>query len=392
MTHRSYKFRFYPTKVQEQQLTQTFGAVRYVYNRGLEVRKNAWESERKSVGFYETCKMLTQWKKEEETSWLNNPSRAVLMVSLNNLDKSYKTFFKNKKGYPKFKKRGVSRESATFLKTRFRFKSTGLYLEKITGPIKVAWSRVLPEGLEPSQCTVSKDKAGRYFISLLFDEENEKLPENNNAVGVDLGITHYAILSNGEKIDNPKFLEKDLKKLKRAQQSLSRKQKGSNNREKAKLKVAKIHAKIADKRRDHLHKLSTRLINENQVICLEDLSVKNMVKNKNLSKAISSASWGMFREMLTYKAEWYGRELVVIDKWFPSSKTCSSCGFVLDKLELSVRHWTCECGITHDRDINAAKNILAAGLAESLNACGDDVRPLRGRLSEKQELITKEKM
>src|SRR5699024_5149807 len=233
----------------------------------------------------------------------------------------------------------------------------------------------LPEGAVPSQVTVSKDAAGRYHISILVEETITEHPPTDAIVGVDAGITTLYTLSTGEKITNPRHEKKDRTRLAKAQRVLSKKAKGSANRAKARLKVARIHARIADRRRDHLHKLSTRLVRENQVIAIEDLSVRNMVKNRSLARSISDASWSSFRTMLEYKADWYGRDVVAIDRFYPSSKTCSECGRIVESLPLNVRGWECECGAMHDRDVNAAKNILAVGL--TVSACGDGVRPSR---------------
>ena len=232
----------------------------------------------------------------------------------------------------------------------------------------------MPKECKPSSITISKDCADRYFVSILVEEDIKPLPVVNEQVGLDLGLKSMVITSDGHTFGNPKFFAKDEKKLAKAQRRHAKKKKGSKNRAKAKLKVARIHARIADRRRDYQHKLSTQIIRENQVVCVESLQVKNMVKNHCLAKAISDVGWGEFVRQLEYKAEWYGRTLVRIDKWYPSSKRCFDCGHILDSLTLDVREWTCpECGVVHDRDINAAKNVLAAGLAVA--ACGEAVRP-----------------
>jgi putative transposase len=255
-------------------------------------------------------------------------------------------------------------------------------------PLEIVWSRPLPEAARPSTVTVSRDAAGRWFVSLLCEDTLVKAPATTNAVGLDAGITCLETLSTGEKIVNPRYERRDRARLATAQRALSRKVKGSANREKARRRVAKVHARIADRRRDFLHKLSTRLVRENQTVVIEDLAVRNLVKNHSLARAISDASWAQLRSMLEYKCAWYGRDLVVVDRWFPSSKLCGACGTVRETLPLNVRAWTCDCGATHDRDVNAARNILAAGLAVS--ACGDEVRPQREsswtrHLSVKQE-------
>ena len=372
---RAYKYRFYPTPEQADQLARTFGCVRYVYNRALAERSRAWTQEQRRVTFADTSKMLTAWKRDEETTWLTEPSKGPLQAALRHLQSAYDKFWRKQSGYPKFKKKGKSKDSATYYANCFTFRDGKIKLAKQKEPLDIRWSRPLPEGADPSQVTVSRDSWGRYHISILVEEVIAELPKNDLAVGIDAGITTLYTFSTGEKVANPRHEKKDREKLARAQRTLSRKQKGSHNRAKARRKVAKIHARIADRRRDHLHKLSTRLVRENQVIAIEDLSVRNMVKNYSLARAISDASWSSFRTMLEYKADWYGREVIAIDRFYPSSKTCSECGRIVESLPLNVRGWECECGAMHDRDVNAAKNILAVGLAVS--ACGDGVRPPR---------------
>lgn len=372
---RAYKYRFYPTPEQATQLAQTFGCVRYVYNRALAERSRAWTQEQRRVTFADTSKMLTAWKRDPETAWLAEPSKGPLQAALRNLQSAYDRFWRKQSRFPTFKKKGKSKQSATYYKGCFTFRDGEIKLAKQKEPLNIRWSRPLPDGAEPSQVTVSCNSRGQYHISILIEEAIAELPKNDSAVGIDAGITTLYTLSTGEKIVNPRHEKKDRERLVKAQRSLSRKQKGSRNRDKARRKVAKIHGKIADRRRDHLHKLSTRLIRENQVIVIEDLSVRNMVKNHNLARAISDASWSLFRTMLEYKAEWYGRDVIVIDRFYPSSKTCSECGRIAESLPLNVREWECKCGAIHDRDVNAAKNILAVGLAVS--ACGDGVRPSR---------------
>jgi putative transposase len=249
-------------------------------------------------------------------------------------------------------------------------------LAKMRDPLAIVWSRPLPEDTEPSTATISRDKAGRWFVSLLVESSVSPGPATETAVGLDAGLTSLITMSTGEKVTNPKFERKDRARLGKAQRELSRKTQGSKNREKARVKVARIHARIADRRRDFLHKLTTRLVRENQTIVIEDLTVRNLLGNRTLARAISDASWTELRSLLEYKCEWYGRELITVDRFFPSSKTCSACGLIHDALPLSVRRWTCKgCGTQHDRDHNAAKTILAAGLAVS--ACGAGVRPQR---------------
>ena len=373
---RAYKYRFYPTPEQVEQLARTFGCVRYVYNRALAERSRAWTQEQRRVTQAETSKMLTSWKRDPETAWLAEPSKGPLQATLRHLQDAYSRFWNKQTGYPKFKKKGRSKDSATYFRNCFTYRNGQIKLAEQSEPLDIRWSRPLPDGADPSQVTVSRDSAGRYYISILVDDTVISHPPTDTTIGIDAGITTLYTLSTGEKITNPRHEKKDREKLARAQRQLSKKKKGSKNREKARQKVARIHARIADRRRDYLHKLSTRLVRENQVIAIEDLSVRNMIKNHSLARAISDASWAQFRTMLEYKADWYGREVIAIDRFYPSSKTCSACGMLQDSMPLNIRDWTCpSCGKTHDRDVNAAKNILAAGLAVS--ACGDGVRPSR---------------
>ncbi|MEU1193279.1 RNA-guided endonuclease TnpB family protein, partial [Streptomyces sp. NPDC005859] len=285
-------------------------------------------------------------------------------------------FFGKRAKYPRFKSRKKSRRSAEYTTSGFRFRAGRLTLAKMADPLAIVWSRPLPEGATPSTVTVSQDAAGRWFVSMLCDDTVTLAPPTTSAVGIDAGITSLVTLSTGEKIANPRHERRDRARLAKAQRELSRKARGDGaNRARARRKVARVHARIADRRRDFLHKLTTRLVRENQTVVIEDLSVRNMVKNHTLARAVSDAAWSDLRSMLEYKSAWYGRELVVVDRFFPSSKLCGACGTIRAKLPLNVREWTCECGAVHDRDVNAAKNILAAGLAVSVWGAG--VRPQR---------------
>lgn len=373
---RAYKYRFYPTHEQATNLARTFGCVRYVYNRALAERHRAWTQEQRRVTHADTDKMLTGWKREEETSWLTQPSKGPLQASLRNLQSAYDKFWRKQSRYPRRKKKGKTKDSATYYRGCFTLRDGQVRLAKQSQPLDIRWSRPLPEGINPSQVTVSKDSAGRYFISILVEEQIKELPKNTNTVGIDAGLTTLATLSTGEKIANPRHEQRDRARLVKAQRDLSRKQKGSANRAKARLKVARIHARISDRRRDNLHKVTTKIIRENQVVVIEDLSVRNMVSNHKLARAISDASWAQLRSMLEYKGDWYGRQVIAIDRWYPSSKTCCDCGHLTEKMPLNVREWTCpQCSNVHDRDVNAAKNIRAVGL--TVHACGDGVRPPR---------------
>ncbi|PBC39772.1 transposase [Rhodococcus sp. ACS1] len=372
---RAFKFRFYPTAVQAEQLARTFGCTRYVYNRALAERSRAWLQEQRRVTYADTSKMLTGWKRDTETEWLAEPSKGPLQESLRQLQGAFDRFWRGQSRYPKFKKKGRSKESATYYSNCFTYRGGQIRLAKQSEPLDIRWSRPLPEGAVPSQVTVSRNARGQYHISILVEDVIPELEPADRVVGLDAGITSLYTLSTGEKIANPRHERTDRERLAKAQRALAKKQKGSRNRAKARLKVAKIHGRIADRRRDYLHTLSTRLVRENQVIAIEDLSVRNMVKNRSLSRAISDAGWSEFRSMLEYKADWYGRRVVAVDRFHPSSKTCSACGEVASAMPLNVREWTCRCGAVHDRDVNAARNILAVGLAVA--ACGDGVRPPR---------------
>ncbi|HEY0699669.1 MAG TPA: RNA-guided endonuclease TnpB family protein [Micromonospora sp.] len=373
---RAYKYRFYPTDQQRDLLNRTFGCVRYVYNRALAERHRAWFQEQRRVGFAETCRMLTAWKQEPETAWLSEVSNVALQQSLQHLQRAYLNFWGKRAKYPTFKSKRRSRASATFTTMGFSYRDGRIKLAKCDEPLDIVWSRPLPEGATPSTVTVSRDPADRWHISVLVEETIEALPPAATAVGIDAGVTALVTLSTGEKVVNPKHEKRDRDRLARAGRALSRKEKGSRNRAKARVKVARVHARIADRRRDLLHKLSTRIIRENQTVVIEDLAVRNMVRNHSLARAIHDASWSELRRQLEYKADWYGRTVITVDRFYPSSKTCSACGRMAVTMPLRVRTWTCAgCGVVHDRDVNAAINILAAGLAVSVS--GDGVRPAR---------------
>lgn len=370
---RAFKYRFYPTETQAAELARTFGCVRYVYNWALDFRTKAYQQRGERVSYAETDLMLTKLKAEPNTAFLAEVAAVPLQQALRHLQGAYQGFFDKRARYPRFKSRKRSKASATYTRNGFRWRGAELFLAKMAEPLNIVWSRPLPKGAHPSTVTVSRDTANRWFVSILCEDAIESAPSTRAVVGIDAGLDSLATFSTGEKVANPRHERADRKRLAKAQRELSRKQPGSANGAKARVKVARVHARIADRRRDHLHKLTTRLVRENQTIVIEDLSIRNMLKNHSLARAISDASWYEFRSMLEYKCAWYGRDLVVIDRWFPSSKLCSACGCLQDKMPLSVREWTCACGTVHDRDVNAAKNILAAGLAVS--ACGVGVRP-----------------
>ncbi|GLW22017.1 transposase [Microbispora amethystogenes] len=369
---RAYRYRFYPTPEQACELARTFGCVRLVYNKALEERTRAYTVEGRRVSYVESSASLTAWKRSKELAFLNEVSSVPLQQALRHLQAAFANFFARRAKYPTFKSRKRSRASAEYTRSAFRWRDGRLTLAKMHDPLEIAWSRPLPEGAEPSTVTVCRDAAGRWFVSLLVEETIRSHDPSESMVGVDAGITNLLALSRqipgltdkDGRVANPRHERDSRRRLTKAQRSLARKAKGSANRAKARLKVARIHARITDRRRDFLHKLSTRLVRENQVVVIEDLTVRNMVKNHALARSISDASWRELRSMLEYKANWYGRELLVVNRWFPSSKLCSACGALAESMQLHVRTWQCVCGAVHDRDINAAKNILAAGLAE----------------------------
>ncbi|MER6322500.1 RNA-guided endonuclease InsQ/TnpB family protein [Streptomyces coelicoflavus] len=390
---RAFKYRFYPTNEQAAELSRTFGCVRKVYNMALAARTGAWAVRQERVNYNATSVMLTAWKKTEELAYLSEVSSVPLQQCLRHLQTAFTNFFAKRAKYPRFKSKRKSRASAEYTSSAFRFRDGKLTLAKMTEPLAIVWHRPLPEGAKPSTVTVSRDAAGRWYVSMLCEDPSVKpLPASGSVIGVDAGLDHLLTLSTGEKIANPRHERKDRARLAKAQRELSRKAKGSNNRAKARRKAAKVHARIAGRRRDHLHQITTRLVRENQTVVIEDLTVRNMLKNRSLSRAISDAAWSEFRSMLEYKAAWYGREVIAVDRWFPSSKLCSVCGMLQEKMPLNVRTWTCDCGTTHDRDVNAARNVKAAGLAVS--ACGAGVRPQRrtsgGQSAVKQEVSRRE--
>ncbi|MCX5198866.1 transposase [Streptomyces sp. NBC_00249] len=387
---RAFKYRFYPNDAQAAELSRTFGCVRKVYNLALAARSEAWATGQEHVGFGQTSAMLTAWKKTEELAFLAEVSSVPLQQTLRHLQAAFVGFWAKRAKHPRFKSKRRSRASAEYTRSAFRYTDSRLTLAKMAEPLDVVWSRPLPTGAMPSTVTVSRDPAGRWFVSLLCEDTPAPMPGTTNAIGIDVGLTSLVTLSNGEKTQNPRHERRDRKRLARAQRALSRKEKGSNNRAKARTRVARVHARITDRRRDHLHKLTTRLVRENQTLVIEDLAVHGLLGNHRLARALGDAGWRELRRMLEYKAAWYGRELITVDRWFPSTKRCSACGAVADAMPLDVREWTCvNCGTTHDRDGNAAINLLAAGLA--VTACGADVRPQResssrpGRSVAKQE-------
>ena len=306
--------------------------------------------------------------------WLNEVSSVPLQQSIRHLQTAFVNFFEKRTKYPAFKKKR-NKQSATYAKTGFKwFPETNILEVAKLGKLKIKWSRFFQS--EPSSVTLSEDPSGRYFVSFKIDESNKKMPKTKKQIGIDLGITHLATTSDGQKFDNPKNTAKYEKRLRLLQQRLSRRQKGSFRKEKAKKQVAKLHAKIRDTRLDYIHKMTTQLVHDNQMIAIEDLPSRNMMQNRHLAKAIGDCDWGEIARQLEYKTDWYKRDLVKIDRFYPSSKRCHVCGYVLESLPLGVREWICpECGTLHDRDENASMNILAVG--QTVKAQGHGVRPRR---------------
>lgn len=371
----AYRYRCYPNANQKVILARTFGAARYVYNWALRLRTDAYYERQERISYVDSSARLTALKKEEGQEWMNAVSSVPMQQALRHLDAAYRNFFAGRTAYPTFRRKDGP-QSVEYTTSAFGYRDGKLTLAKMDAPLHIHWSRPLPLNAKPTTATVTRDAAGRYFISLRIKVERAALPAVDTVIGADVGLDSLVTLSTGEKFANPRFGKRDAKRLAKAQRNLSRKTKGSRRREKAKRRVARIHARIADRRLDGLHKISIRLIRENQTIAVESLAVKNMVRNHTLARAIQDAGWGEFVRQLRYKADWYGRTLVEIDRWYPSSKRCHCCGHIVDSLPLDVRRWSClACEIEHDRDVNAARNIAAVG--QTVLARGEAVRPKR---------------
>ena len=375
--NKTYKFRIYPTAKQEILLAKHFGCTRWVYNYFLNERKEQYQKSKKSSNYYAQAKTLTEIKKNEENQWLKEVNSQTLQFALRSLDTAFLNFFRGNTQFPKFKSK---KHKNTFTIPQFGTIEEGrINIPKFKDGIKVKLHREVRGKI--GKMTITKTPTGKYYVSIFTEQVIEELPKSNKQVGIDLGLKDFAITSDGKKFKNNRYTKKYANKLKKAQQHLSRKQKGSNGFEKQKLKVAKIHEKIANCRLNTLHKVSKKLVSEYDVIVCEDLNVKGMVKNHRLSKHIADASWGNFITLLQYKCNWYGKELIKVNRFYPSSKVCGECGWINQNLKLSDREWTCSsCGIVHDRDVNASKNILNEGL-KNISAGtvdykgGEEIRP-----------------
>lgn len=357
----SYKCRIYPNKKQEEFLANQFGGSRFVYNYFLNNRKVEYLNNKKNLNYHDDAKTLTNLKEEDGYKWLNNINAQSLQQSLRNLEVAYQRFFKKVSAFPKFHSK--KNKQSFRIPQHFSIKENKLYIPKLKSGIEIVCDRPLP--IKQFNCTISKTSSGKYYASFSCEEDILPLKPTDKNVGIDLGIKSLVICSDNKTFENKNFYRKSENKLKYLQRQLSKKQKGSSNRNKSRIKVAKLHEKISNQRSNYLHNITKSLINENQIIIAESLSVKNMIKNHCLAKSIQDASWRELVRQLSYKAEWYGRTFYQIDRLFPSSKTCNNCQFVLDKLDLSVRSWSCpKCKTVLDRDLNAAKNILDKGLKD----------------------------
>lgn len=361
MKTRAYKYKMKPTFKQQECLNKAFGCCRFIYNWGLDKKIQSYKQAKKAIGYVELAHELTKLKNDGEHEWLKEVNNTSLQQSLRNLDAAFVKFFREKKGFPKFKSKKKNIESAKYINAvHFDFDNWKVKIPKI-GWVKLCKNKTFDLSMKYGTLTVSKDKCGDYWCSIVVYDVEEKPKTKvliDKSVGIDLGIKDYAILSDGTKYGNPKFLEKGQKRLKMLQRKFARTQKKSNRHEALRLKVAKYHRDIANRRSDFLHKLSSMLTEQYDTICLEDLNVEGMMKNKHLSNSIQSAAWSEFVRQLKYKSDWYGKNVVFIGRFEPSSKTCSKCGYVKSDLQLNDREWVCpKCGEKHDRDVNAAINI-----------------------------------
>jgi putative transposase len=371
----AYRCRAYPYPEQAAMLARTFGCVRVVWNRTLAARQQQFAATGEHISYRETDQALTAMKRLPELVWLNEVSSVPLQQALRHQHRAFQAFFAGRARCPRFKSR-AGRQAAHFTRRAFRLRDGQLWLAKSSRPVRLVWSwpQIDLAALQPTTVVIAREPAGRWFVTFLVEAADPlPLPVTGQVVGVDLGLITFATLSTGETIAHPRHMDRHERRLKRYQRMLARKRKGSTNRAKAGRKLARQHARVADARRDFLQKTTTRLVRQFDMIVLEDLNVAGMVRNRRLARSIAQTGWAQLRALLAYKATRAGRRLLVLDRWYPSSKACSACEHLLGALGLGTRVWMCpRCGARHDRDLNAAKNILAAGLA--VEACGDGVR------------------
>ncbi len=368
-----YRYRFYPTPEQSRILTNVFGASRFVYNWALRQRTDAYQVG-KRMNYNGSSAALTVLKKQPDYAWLNDVSSVPTQQSLRHLQTAFKNFFEKRSAYPSFKRKH-DKQSAEYTRSAFTWNAMNKNLcVAQLGRLDIRWCRAFTS--YPTTVTITKSPSGKYFVTLVLDESKDPFPKTGQSIGIDLGVLRLATLSNGETIPNPKHLNRYQTKLAHEQRNLSRKKKGSHRYEFQRVKIARLHERIANTRQDHLHKVTTDLVRRFDIICMEDLHVRGMVRNHHLARSLSDAALGEFSTMVGYKCQWYGKEQRLVDRFYPSSKRCNDCGHIVKELSLSVRSWVCpECGAIHDRDENASKNILAAG--QAVTARRATIRPKR---------------
>lgn len=373
---KTYKYRIYPNKEQQELLAKHFGSCRYVYNYALSKKIEHYTKEKKTLSRFEIQKDLVSMKSTAETEWLKEVNSQSLQASLVNLDHAYTRFFREKKGFPKFKSKHNKQSCQFPQESKVDFENNELYVMKFREGIKCKFHRQFEGKIKTT--TISKTKTDKYFVSILVEETvpepKRENPDINKAIGIDLGIKEFAVCSNGKRFENPKHLKKSLRKLKKEQRELSRKSKGSNRKNKQRKKIAKIHEKISNQRSDFLHKVSRQLVDENQIntYCIETLNVRGMMQNHCLAQHIGDAGWSMFTSFLSYKADWAGKNILKIGQFEPSSRTCNVCGAINKNLTLSDRTWNCACGAIHDRDFLASCNIRDFAF-DKQNLIGKDI-------------------